>query len=215
MDGSSLAALRLGQLRQRALQAGVSTEACDRAVDEADDPKQAIIELIMQAQDGRQVSPRPGPAQLAGLRLGELKKRAKAGGASTSAIEAAIDQADDPKAAVIDIILDGGDRVEEGIPALRPAYQPEPEPEPEPEPPQSLRSTWSGPSGPANESLAISSVSSPGLRSSMAMDFSDVVRDSVSDSGAGGFAKLRGTLHNPGEMQRVRSHLTTLQGEHD
>ena len=159
--------------------------------------------------------------QFQGLKVGELKQRARASGVSTSAIDAAIDQADDPKEAIIGLIL-----------AARPMQEGEPpEPEPEPEPPHnrsrggslsdmhSLRGTWSGPSGPPNESLAISSVSSPGFRSSIAYgDFGDVVRDATGEptsGGGGGFAKLRGTLHNAGEMQRVRSHLTTLQGEHD
>eukprot|EP01043_Picozoa_sp_COSAG02_P047998 COSAG02_NODE_4664_length_5116_cov_9.226430_3_plen_1394_part_01 len=160
--------------------------------------------------------------ELKGLKVGELKQQARQSGVDGSAIDAAIDQADDPKEAIIDLMLAAAQAVQEGTPPG--GYQREPpEPEPEPEPPyaaarpetQNLRGTWSGPSAAPNDSLAISSVSSPSLRHSIAMDFGEVVRDAAGESSAGGFAKLRGTLHNAGEMQRVRSHLTTLQGEHD
>ena len=58
-------------------------------------------------------------AELAGMKLGELKKRAKALGIEPAALEERMDEADDPKAAVVEMILA--------------AAEPEPEPEPEPQ----------------------------------------------------------------------------------
>ena len=44
-------------------------------------------------------------SELAGLKLGELRKRANAAGVDPAALERQIDDADDPKAAVVQLIL--------------------------------------------------------------------------------------------------------------
>ena len=45
-------------------------------------------------------------AELAGLRIGELKKEARAAGVDMSKVEVAIDEADEPKAAIVELILE-------------------------------------------------------------------------------------------------------------
>ena len=113
---AELAGMKLGEVRKRARAAGVEAAAIEAAIDEADDPKATMTELIVSAEAARLASLEE---ELAGMKLGEVRKRAKAVGVDPEALER-IDEADDPKASVVEMILA--------------ASRAEPEPEPEPEP---------------------------------------------------------------------------------
>jgi DNA-binding phage protein len=132
---AELAGLKQGALSRRAREAGVTDEQLDDALD-ADDPKEAVVELIVRAMasgagaaaagaraswaapDVAQAAA-AGPSlreELAEFRNKQLKTRAKAGGASEHQIDD-VDDADDPKAALIDLIV----ALETGGGALPPA----------------------------------------------------------------------------------------------
>ena len=114
-----LARLRLKELRARAKAEGVDTEQMEDALD-SDQPKKAVIELLV----GIASVAESMRLQLSGLRLKELRARAKQAGHSTELLEEAADS-EEPKAAVIELLLS---------PAPRAGKQPAPAPEPEPEP---------------------------------------------------------------------------------
>jgi hypothetical protein len=84
---------------------------------DSDDPKQAVIQLLLDIKSAAEDTRR----ELEGLRLKELRSRAKDAGHSAELLEEAADS-DEPKAAVIELLLS---------PAPRAAQQREPEPEPE------------------------------------------------------------------------------------
>jgi hypothetical protein len=102
---SELQGLRLRELRQRAKEIGVSSEDLDSAMD-ADEPDATLIELIVSLSESSQDdSDRGLLAELEGLSLKELRKRAKGTSAiSASQLDAAMD-ATQPKAAVIELLL--------------------------------------------------------------------------------------------------------------
>ena len=110
---ASLAASPIKELRRRAKEVGVDAHAVEEAIDEADDPKRAIVQLIVSAQRKSQ------RLVLVGLNIGRLKKVAESNGVDMGLIHQAIDEADDPKAAVIEIIC-----------ATPSNTKPDPEPEP-------------------------------------------------------------------------------------
>ena len=78
---------------------------------DSDEPKEAIIALIVNASEAKAVAAARGAAtlraveaELQQLKLPDLRKRAAAAGASADAIEDARD-GDDPKTALIALIL--------------------------------------------------------------------------------------------------------------
>ena len=101
---SELGGLRLKALLSRAKADGVDADSLEDAMDN-DDPKQAVIELLVQ-----QASSDAGAEQdalrreLSGLRLKELRARAKVAKFSADELLDAAD-ADDPKAATIELLL--------------------------------------------------------------------------------------------------------------
>ena len=135
---AELAALRIGALRKEAQLVGVDMAQIDEAVDEADEPRVALVELILAATAAK-VSEEAAAvrAELAQLKIGALRKRAKAVGADMEQVEEAIDEEDDPKAAVIELIVKAAAGLPEGVPtraaAVAASRQPEPEPADEPE----------------------------------------------------------------------------------
>ena len=98
--------LRLTELRQRAKEGGVDESTLDDAID-TDDPKGAIIEILLECE------PRPGAAddddaqlraELQGLRVSALSKRAMSEGIDLDQIDAATDSAA-PKEELIALLL--------------------------------------------------------------------------------------------------------------
>ena len=81
---------------------GASAEQLDDAAD-ADDPKAAVIELLLalshDASDGAELR-----AELEALRLKALRQRARAEGFGTEALDHAADS-DDPKAAMVELLM--------------------------------------------------------------------------------------------------------------
>jgi hypothetical protein len=101
-----LEGLKLKELRKRARDADVDSSQLEDAADD-DDPKSAVIELLLISLKSTAVD-QDGEAalqtELEGLRLKELRGRAKAAGIDSSLLEDAADD-DDPKSAVIQLII--------------------------------------------------------------------------------------------------------------
>lgn len=102
--------LKLPALRERAAAAGVSAETIEEARD-SDEPKPTLIKLIVDADNAAKLAAaREGAAQrartaeLAHLKLPDLRKRAAAAGATEDDIEDARDS-DNPKEALMELIL--------------------------------------------------------------------------------------------------------------
>eukprot|EP01046_Picozoa_sp_COSAG06_P038821 COSAG06_NODE_4516_length_4188_cov_1.828320_5_plen_152_part_01 len=115
-NATSVAALRqqLGELRVKELRARAKTEGVDEDALEdttdSDDPKQAVIELLLRhlrpasgAQDAQDAHAALR-SELEGLRVKELRARAKQAGVDEDALEDTTDSGD-PKQAVIELLL--------------------------------------------------------------------------------------------------------------
>ena len=133
---AALAGLKTGQLKQEARSVGVDMSRVEEAIDEEDDPKSAIIALILSAAGAADEA--AVRAELAQMKTGALRKRAIAVGADMGKVEAAIDEEDTPKAVIIELIVEAvassGGGLLEGVPSWAALPEPELEPEPEPEP---------------------------------------------------------------------------------
>ena len=92
-----LRAMKLSAVRKRAKEVGVEEDKLVEA-DDADDIKEAVIQLILAA------SPDAERLELEGMKISALRKRAEELGASEKELEDA-DDADDIKVATIEIIL--------------------------------------------------------------------------------------------------------------
>ncbi len=113
-----LSAMRLGALSQRAIAVGATPEELAAAQD-ADDPKPAVIALIM----GKSGAADQLRSDLCGLKLGQLNLRATAAGVGQDQRTAALD-ADAPKPAMIELIV----AAEASPTGTAGAVQPEPQP---------------------------------------------------------------------------------------
>ena len=113
---AELTPLKVSALKRRALAAGVGQEALEE-VDDADNPKEAIVSIIVDAHRKAFESEAQGGAvdeaglealraELTPLKLSVLKKRARAAGVSEGVLEDSVDDADDPKEAIVSLLLD-------------------------------------------------------------------------------------------------------------
>jgi hypothetical protein len=111
-----LSGLKLSQLARRAAEGAAATPESIVAAKDSDTPKQSLIELIVRRLSTRQQpsSPPAGEvqaqvvalrAELAGLRLSALEKRAQTDGVDTESITEALDS-DDPCAALVALVID-------------------------------------------------------------------------------------------------------------
>jgi hypothetical protein len=110
---SELQGLRLKDLRKRARDGGIGAQLLEDAAD-ADDPKSAVIELLMDKKEHNTSltaqeadSEAALRSELDTLRLKELRSRAKTAGVSADDLEDAADS-DDPKGYVIQLLLAHG-----------------------------------------------------------------------------------------------------------
>eukprot|EP01046_Picozoa_sp_COSAG06_P063118 COSAG06_NODE_14526_length_1149_cov_3.281905_1_plen_383_part_11 len=118
---SELQELGLKDLRKRAKGAGATAEDLLEAMD-ADEPKDAVIELMLAMREAT-CSQAPGAAreeqrllsELQGMRLRDLRKRAKEVGVGSDALENAMDS-DEPEASVIELIVARSQSVDEDKP---------------------------------------------------------------------------------------------------
>eukprot|EP01046_Picozoa_sp_COSAG06_P007873 COSAG06_NODE_392_length_16344_cov_4.086981_12_plen_1028_part_00 len=105
--------LRLGELRAKARAAGLADEAVAAALDDDRDPKEALVALVALAGLGRGACDEEG-SQLRQLGVGALQTRAAAQGVDAGPIEDALD-AEDPKGALIALILGAGESASDAI----------------------------------------------------------------------------------------------------
>ena len=96
---AELAALKNSELKKRAKASGASEEQLDD-VDDAIDQRAALVALIVALE----AAPTPLREELAAFKNSELKKRAKAGGASDEQLDG-VDDAPDQRTALIDLIV--------------------------------------------------------------------------------------------------------------
>lgn len=108
---AELSQMKMSKLIKRAAAVGVGADALEAAEDEEDD-RSAVIQLILQTElnaSGEFASDATRgdslQSELVRLRLKELRTRAKSEGVDADLLEDAMDQ-DDPKAAVIQLLLD-------------------------------------------------------------------------------------------------------------
>ena len=108
---AELRAMKLGALSKRAVAAGATPEELEAAQD-ADDPKAAVIALVLR----HEIDPAEALRQeLSQLKLGALSRRAAAARVDAGALEVALDD-DAPQLAVIDLIVRAELQPASGIP---------------------------------------------------------------------------------------------------
>eukprot|EP01046_Picozoa_sp_COSAG06_P035274 COSAG06_NODE_3775_length_4919_cov_1.883817_1_plen_299_part_00 len=115
---------KLKALKARAKEVGVTAEELE-SIDDADDPKAAAIDMILLVQGAWKSRLR---AELRGCTLKQLKARATEAGVGADEIDA-IDDADEPKAAAVQVILAwakcqpgaGATTIPEGVPSPSPS----------------------------------------------------------------------------------------------
>ena len=119
--------LRVMALHQRATAEGCPASDVDDAMD-SDDPKAALIELLVKCSSGGGAggSDEQLRAELQGMRVMALHKRALSDGADETAVDGAMDS-DDPKEATIELLIQAST-------SRFQSAQRGPEPEPAPEP---------------------------------------------------------------------------------
>jgi hypothetical protein len=112
---AELTPMKMSALRARALADGVDSEVLEKALDDDDSPKEAVIVLLLQAYASAQSSAvgiLVDAARLERLReelmpmkMSALRKRALADGVDSEVLEEALDDDDSPKEAVIVLLL--------------------------------------------------------------------------------------------------------------
>ena len=102
---AKLSAMRVMALHEMALAEGVPASVADDAMDD-DDPKAALIELVVlcAGSSGSSSGEAELRRELEGLRLKELRARARSEDVGTEAMRAAMDS-DDPKAALVEALV--------------------------------------------------------------------------------------------------------------
>jgi hypothetical protein len=121
---AELAGMRIGALRKEARSVGADMDKVEEAIDEAEEPMAAIMELILSAEAEGALE-----SELAQLRtIGALRKRANAAGVDMATVEQTIDEAENPKTAIVELIVKatvaGGDFTQKDAAAnkTRPAH---------------------------------------------------------------------------------------------
>ena len=99
---AKLSAMRVMALHEMALAEGVPASVADDAMDD-DDPKAALIGLIVSCADSSGGGGAELRRELEGLRLKELRARARSEGVGAEAMAAAMDS-DDPRAALVEAL---------------------------------------------------------------------------------------------------------------
>ena len=95
--------MKMSELKKRAVATGIA-DALVRGVDDTEDPKQAIIAILLEADGKEQLKRETFRRELTELKISQLKERAVAAGLDVGAING-VDEAEDPKEAIITILL--------------------------------------------------------------------------------------------------------------
>ena len=103
VHSSELELMKPSALKRRARAAGCAEAEIEEA-DDADDPKAAMIALILSHEASGQETSDVLRRELQGLKPSALKRRARADGATEQEVEEA-DDAQDPKAAMVELIV--------------------------------------------------------------------------------------------------------------
>ena len=98
-----LGSLRLKELRKRAEGAGVSEDQLEGAID-SNEPKATLINLLVEILTTSSKNDQDLRSELEGLRLKELRTRAKRANIEQDDVDDAVDS-DDPKAAMVELLL--------------------------------------------------------------------------------------------------------------
>eukprot|EP01050_Picozoa_sp_SAG11_P014886 SAG11_NODE_1878_length_4131_cov_81.001984_1_plen_1376_part_11 len=98
-----LRGLKLNQLRKRALANGGGNESVEAAMD-AEEPKAALIDLLVELDLAEDLADDSMRAELSGLKMSEIRKRAVAAGATSADVDAA-DESEDPKSFWIERLM--------------------------------------------------------------------------------------------------------------
>ena len=98
-----LGSLRMKELRKRAEGAGVSEDELEDVID-SDEPKATLINLLVEILTTSSKNDQDLRSELEGLRLKELRTRAKRANIEQDDVDDAVDS-DDPKAAMVELLL--------------------------------------------------------------------------------------------------------------
>ena len=104
--------LKLKELKEKLLELGTDMGKVDQIIDAAEgNPRRALVSLIVIATREEKTATDALRGELKRLRLGELRRRAEEAGVEDEAVNAAIDEATDPKGAVLELIMAAEPRV--------------------------------------------------------------------------------------------------------
>eukprot|EP01048_Picozoa_sp_COSAG05_P019410 COSAG05_NODE_3031_length_2402_cov_1.868924_1_plen_181_part_10 len=111
MERTALSGLTLRQLKERALHIGADGKAAqemgkklEKVIDEADDPKAAVVELIVAASRKREQKRTLLRGELEKMTLGQLKKKCKEVKVDEKEVERVVGDAAEPQGAAIGMI---------------------------------------------------------------------------------------------------------------
>jgi hypothetical protein len=107
--------MKISQLRKQAIAVGVETESVDEAQD-SDDPRESLMALIISAKSAELRGAKAGAqtadmaavealwSELAGMKMSQLRKQAKAANVENEKVEEAMDS-DDPRESMVALII--------------------------------------------------------------------------------------------------------------
>lgn len=102
---AELRPLKLGQLKEVCAAMGASTDRVEQVIDEADSPRVAVVEVIVVAEREFCNAEDALRAALQRLRVGQLKQQAAQAGVAADVVAQQIDDADDPRVAIVELIM--------------------------------------------------------------------------------------------------------------
>ena len=109
---NELEPLKLKELKEKLLELGTDMGKVEQIIDAAEgNPRRALVSLIVIATREEKTATDALRGELKRLRLGELRRRAEEAGVEDEAVNAAIDEATDPKGAVLELIMAAEPRV--------------------------------------------------------------------------------------------------------
>ena len=109
---NKLEPLKLKELKEKLLELGTDMGKVEQIIDAAEgNPRRALVSLIVIATREEKTATDALRGELKRLRLGELRRRAEEAGVEDEAVNAAIDEATDPKGAVLELIMAAEPRV--------------------------------------------------------------------------------------------------------
>eukprot|EP01052_Picozoa_sp_SAG31_P050091 SAG31_NODE_11279_length_1046_cov_1.804646_1_plen_256_part_10 len=103
---AQLARLRLSEMQQRAAAFGMAADKIEEAVEEAENPRDALLQLLEEAVRDSHARNASRAQELRRLPLSALRRTATAVGIAHAVVDETVELADNPKAALVQLILE-------------------------------------------------------------------------------------------------------------